>query len=274
MEFIFFPKIGGKDFFLLPNRDVSMNTSKIIDYIKGNASNKTYLISLIANLSFIFLCLIIAMILFQPPFDMTKIEVSTLDSTIHNPVGLYFFEIGFIVGGFWFLPTTISMTRSMRAYSKIFGTMAGIFYICAGIGLIIVGFCPTRNNYPLHIVGAGLGFGGLLLAKTIILLLLALNLKRNFNSKVLKYSLIFYLPFLVVYIITIILYGIPSLGALDKLFTVNNSAPALWALFEWLMLITGLYSTFGTQILFSTIFPEIKKEMDSNNNNEIKPAIE
>jgi hypothetical protein len=147
----------------------------------------------------------------------------------------------------------------MRSYSKIFGTAAGIFYICSGIGLIVVAFFPTRISHAMHIVGAGLGFGGLLLAMTFTLILLFIHMKRNYNRKVMVYVVIFYAPFVLVYLLTIIFAGIPLLVSMSRGIPFGDFIPDGWFIFEWGMFFTGLYSTIGTQILFSKILTDLKK---------------
>lgn len=228
-----------------------MQQSSLSRFLTGSASPRLYFRNLIANLSFCFLFILIAVALYRPTYSFTAAEISWLDNPLHNPVGLWFFKIAFIVGGLWFLPSALSLRRMAAATSSWLGNLAGIFYILSGIGLVLVAFSPTRVSQVMHVVGAGLGFGGILLGITFTILVLLLKLHRQFDRKVASIMLVFHVPFLVVYLLTILFAGIPLVVSLTQHVAWGDFIPDGWFVFEWLMFVTALYSTLGTYAIFA-----------------------
>jgi hypothetical protein len=160
-----------------------------------------------------------------------------------------------IGGGLWFLPLVLYLYRQMRNYSKIFGTAAGFFYISSALGMIMIGFFPTYVSHEMHIVGAGLGFVGLLLSMLCTIIVIILSFKRNFDKIILMVSILFYIPFLAVYISAMILAGYPVLLSMQAGMGFGEFTPDGWYLIEWLMFLSGMYSTIGTMLIFSRLLP-------------------
>ena len=233
-----------------------MDQNRFLAFIQGKSASKVYVFSLIFNILFLFLFLLISILLYTPTYRITEHEISHLDDLVYNPVGLWFFKIAMIGSGLWFLPLVFYLYRQMRDYSKYFGTASGFFYICSALGMILIGFFPTYVSHQMHIVGAGFGFVGLLLSMLCTIIAIALSFKRNFDKLVLIVSIIFYVPFLAVYIAAIILAGYPVLVSMKAGRGFGEFTPDGWYLIEWLMFLSGMYSTIGTMLIFSLILPK------------------
>ena len=235
---------------------MSMNQNRLITFIQGKSESKIYIQSLVFNIVFLFVFLTISILLYTPTYRITEHEISHLDDLVYNPFGLWFFKIAMIGGGLWFLPLVGYLYRQMHDYSLIFGTAAGFFYICSAVGMIMIGFFPTYVSHEMHIVGAGFGFAGLLLSVLCTIIVIILSFKRNFDKIILVVSLIFFVPFLAVYISAIILAGYPVLLSMQAGIAFGEFTPDGWYLIEWLMFLSGMYSTIGTMIIFSLILPK------------------
>ncbi len=233
-----------------------MNRQSLVSFIQGKSQSKVYVISLIFNILFLFAFLAISIALYNPPYRITEHEISHLDDYVFNSEGLWFFKIAMIGGGLWFLPLVFYLYREMKSFSKIFGTAAGFFYIISSIGMILIGFFPTYVSYIMHLVGAGFGFVGLLLAMVCTIIVVLLTFKRNFDMIIFVVSLVFYLPFLGVYISTIALAGYPVLVSMLEGAAFGSFTPDGWYLLEWLMFLSGMYSTIGTMIIFAILLPK------------------
>jgi hypothetical membrane protein len=217
------------------------------DFILGRSPHKVYFKHLVAAISVMFLALLISIVLYEPTYYITENEISYLDSVNRNPVGLWYFKFAEFGGGLWFVPIAASMLRTARSFSPVLGTLAGTFYVISGVGLVLVGFFPTRVSKLMHVVGAGVGFGGILLGILFTFVILVVQLVRAFDPKVLSIMLLFHLPFLVVYVLSIVFVGIPLLFSLGAGIPYGDfQTPEIWFLLEWLMLLTAMYSTCGT----------------------------
>jgi hypothetical protein len=233
-----------------------MSQKALVLFILGKSESKVYVISLIFNILFLFVFLAISIALYFPVYRITEHEISHLDDQIFNPSGLWFFKIAMIGGGLWFLPLVFYLYREMKSFSKIFGTAAGFFYILSSLGMILIGFFPTYVSYIMHLIGAGFGFVGLLMAMLCTIIVVLLIFKRNFDKVIFIVSLVFYVPFLAVYISTIVLAGYPVLLSMMGGMEFGSFTPDGWYLLEWLMFLSGMYSTIGTMFIFAILLPK------------------
>jgi hypothetical protein len=169
---------------------------------------------------------------------------------LHNPIGLWIFKFGFIISGLWFIPNAMNIVHRLAEFSRILGSITGFLFVLSGIGMIIVALSPVRVSYPMHILGAILGFGGLILGIFLCFILLFVKLKREFDIRSLLISLLFYGPFFVVVVLGIINAGIPELQSLAAGVPFGDFVPEGWEYYEWGAFIFGLITVIGTHFLY------------------------
>ena len=224
-------------------------SSSIINFFLGKFPVKTYTKSVILNISFLFLCVFIAISLFDG-YDFGKYEISNLDSPNQNPVGMWVFKIGFIISGFWFVPSVLNLGGRLAEFNRIIGKTIGIFYVFSGIGMVLVGFFPGYVSYPMHLVGAALGFGFLLLAIFLCYILFIVKIRREYSPRILLVGLLFYGPFFIVVVSGFIIVGLPFLNSVAEGIPWGEFHPPYYKNFEWAMFFTGLFSTIGTHFIY------------------------
>jgi hypothetical protein len=204
---------------------------------------------------------LVSYLLYQGEFSILNKQISELDNLQSNPIGSYVFEIGFIVTGCLFVPNAMNIIVLMQKKNKIIGTLAGIFYCMAGLGMIVVGFFPVRRSYIMHIVGAGLGFGGLAMGIFLSLILIFVKGEKTAQAtpttqttplclNIRLLAVVFYVPFLIAVILAIIFAGIPVIESMQTGSEFGEFVPNGWEIYEWAMFFTGLFSMFGTQRIF------------------------
>ncbi len=217
--------------------------------IKGTAAKSFYNRFLIGVLVFITVMIGISIALYEG-YRLDANEISHLDRPGLNPIGFWFFKIGMIGGGICFLPIAYSFLLRMKTISKVGGVIAGVFYILSGIGMILIGFFPSYISQFMHVLAAGMGFGSLLLAILISTVLVLVKYNQSKERSILLYGAIFYIPVIAAFLLTIIFAGIPLLISLAEGIPYGEFIPEGWYSLEWSMLITGLFSTLGTQQIF------------------------
>ena len=219
-------------------------------FFTGKSGRRTYNISLLLNIVFLIVGIVVSILLYEGEFSLFERQISQLDSPTRNPIGMWVFKASFIVCGGWFIPNAIYMTRNLRVFSKILGTIAGLFYCLAGAGIVVVACSPVRVSYLFHIIGAGMGFGGLLLAIFISLILLIVKIVRNYKRKDLVQATVFYLPFISSCGLATIFAGIPVILSMQDGMAFGEFVPEGWEIYEWAMFVTAMLAAIGTQRLF------------------------
>jgi hypothetical protein len=214
-------------------------------YLLGKMPTKTYFLSLIGNLLFLLIAITISILLYEGNFDLREKEISAIDNINRNPKGLWAFEIGFIVGGIWFIPIALHVLRKMALHNKFVGYFLGFLYVMSGLGMVVVALNPTRVSKPMHLVGAVMGFGCLIFATLICLIFLIVKLVKNYNRKILSIGVLFFLPFVVVVVLTFFYSGLPLLESFERGIPFGGFTPEVWEIFEWGMLFSGFWTTFG-----------------------------
>jgi hypothetical protein len=224
-------------------------------YILGKTPRRVYYASLISTFALMMVTILIAYLLYDGEYSMHNKQISELDHIGFNPIGAYIFEVGFILSGLFFIPSAMFMMQTMQQVNRPLGLLGGFFYVVAGMGIIVVGCFPTRRVYIMHVVGAGMGFGGLLLAIIISLILVfvkARKMKKDGESskKLVAVGIIAYVPFIVAALLAIIFVGIPVIKSVQGGMAFGEYTPEGWEIYEWGMFFTGLFSTLGTQRIF------------------------
>ena len=225
------------------------------EYIFGKAPRRVYYASLISTLALMMATILIAYLLYDGDYSMHNKQISELDHIGFNPIGAYVFEVGFILSGFFFIPSAMFMMQTMKQVNRPLGLLAGFFYGVAGLGIIVVGCFPTRRVYIMHVVGAGMGFGGLLLAIIISLILVFIKARKmktegKSSNQLMIIGIISYVPFIVAAILAIIFVGLPVIESVQAGLAFGEYTPEGWEIYEWGMFFTGLFSTLGTQHIF------------------------
>jgi len=111
--------------------------------------------------------------------------------------------------------------------------------------MILVAFFPVRASKNMHLVGAVLGFGGLVIATLVSLLFFIVKIFTHYNKKMLSIGGFYFLPFVAVCILTFIYSGLPLLESFRRGIPFGDFTPDVWEIFEWGMLLSGLLTTIG-----------------------------
>lgn len=137
--------------------------SKIMEYFKGNTSNKSMKISILIFAIGYAMSLIVAR-LFFPGFTMTRMFISNLGDPQDNPVGYIPWSLGHVLVGMIMIPMTGFLKNTLNSIDQKKITISTIFFYIASIGVIGLGAIPQYPGYIftiIHGVNAGLLIGGI-----------------------------------------------------------------------------------------------------------------
>ena len=218
--------------------------AQIKDWFVGKASKEVYTKTLVVVL-IITICTFLFSILFyhKDNFSFLSTQVSSLGSFKPERVGSYFFTIGFVLMGVLMLPHGLFLFRTIKDDLGVYGKISFVFLMMACVGIVFVGLIPTNISYTIHVIAAGMAFGGIAFGMILIMPPLKNRVKRGAEWPTWPLIIVLFFPLLIIAVLSITLIGIPAFDGVFK--GVGFTEPDFWPLFEWLLVFTSMYWFFG-----------------------------
>lgn len=132
------------------------------DMLKGDFNRKSLLLYLVCNysLALLFLALATITLAMEKGFSFLVNDISNTGSPGRNPRGWFFFSIFLVYGGVLMIPVDRFFFKRMKSLDMNAAMIITVFYLTGSIGTALVGVFPSEVSYFMHVLSAGLAFGG------------------------------------------------------------------------------------------------------------------